>query len=226
MRFLASETQCAEDRRISGHVGRHVRCSAEAQSGTDFVDEGALGVRVVSHARIPGRRRLRSRGGEAAQNEEEVKFNKKYGAITSKIAKAGSCRAGLHGVRCMGMPPTRLKAFRTTVGRCLPGKHAGRSLTWRVAAHECDPINMCRVEPRGMGGRSLGRTAGRCRSAQGPETAATTGGPEAVVESDGCHHRVFEATGMNMASPHGLRHCKWTRSGLATDMLQGTSKRN
>ena len=41
--------------------------------------------------------------------------------------------SALHGVRCMGMPPTRLKAFRTTVGRCLPGKHAGRSLTWRLA---------------------------------------------------------------------------------------------
>ena len=40
--------------------------------------------------------------------------------------------SGLHGVRCMGMPPTRLKAFRTTVERCLPGKHAGRSLTWQL----------------------------------------------------------------------------------------------
>ena len=44
------------------------------------------------------------------------------------------------------MPPTRLKAFRTTVGRCLPGRHAGRSLTWRLATHECDPTHTCRVE--------------------------------------------------------------------------------
>ena len=63
------------------------------------------------------------------------------GPVTSKIAKAGLMPSCLHGVRCMGMPPTRLKAFRTAVGRCLPGKHAGR------ATHECDPIHTCRVGP-------------------------------------------------------------------------------
>ena len=77
----------------------------------------------------------------------KVKFYKKYVAITSKIAKAGLAPSGLHGVRCMGMAPTTLKVFRTTIGRCLPGKHAARSLTWRLAVHQCDPIHPCRVEP-------------------------------------------------------------------------------
>ena len=81
------------------------------------------------------------------ENMPKVQFHKKYGAITSKIAKAGLMPSGLHGVRCMGMPLTRLKAFRTTIGRCLPGKHAGRSLTWRLALHQCDPIHQCRIEP-------------------------------------------------------------------------------
>ena len=60
--------------------------------------------------------------------------------------RRGSCRA-VCTTWCMGMPPTRLKAFRTTIGRCLPGKHAGRSLTWRLAVHQCDPIHPCRIEP-------------------------------------------------------------------------------
>ena len=77
----------------------------------------------------------------------KVKFYKKYGAITSKSAKAGLAPGGLHGVRCMGVPLTRLKAFGTTIGRCLPGKHAGRSVNWWLAGHQCDPIHPCRVEP-------------------------------------------------------------------------------
>ena len=118
----------------------------------------ALGMRVVSHARILGvdacgAGAARQRGTQYARLTKikkrmpQVLFYEKYGAIMSKIAKAGLRPSGLHGVRCMGMLPTRLKAFRTTVGRCLPGKHAGRSLTWRLATHECDPTHTCRVEP-------------------------------------------------------------------------------
>ena len=44
---------------------------------------------------------------------------------------------------------TRMKVGMV-LGRCLPGKHAGRSLTWRLATHEC-----------GVGGGSMGRAAGR-----------------------------------------------------------------
>ena len=117
-----------------------------------------LGMRVVSHARILGvdaygagaarqRRTQYARLTKIKKRIPKVQFYKKYGAITSKIAKAGLMPSGLRGVRCMGLPPTRLKAFRTTVGRCLPGKHAGRSLTWRLAMHECDPTHTCRVEP-------------------------------------------------------------------------------
>ena len=87
----------------------------------------ALGMRVVSHARILGidacgagaarqRRTQHARLAKIKKRMPKVKFHKKYGAITSKIAKAGLMPSGLHGVRCMGMPPTRLKAFRTTVG--------------------------------------------------------------------------------------------------------------
>ena len=57
------------------------------------------------------------------------------------------------------------------------------------------------------------------------EATAATGGPEAFLEQgqwpDGCHHHVLEAAGLDMASPHDLRHCKWARSGLATDLPQG-----
>ena len=54
--------------------------------------------------------------------------------------------SGLHGVRCMGMPPTRLQAFRNG-WKMLARQTRGRSLTWRLATHECDPIHTCRVEP-------------------------------------------------------------------------------
>ena len=114
----------------------------------------ALGMRVVSHAVDAfGAGAARQRWTQYARLTKirnrmpKVQFYKKCGAMTSKIAKAGLMPSALHGVRCMGMPPTRLKAFRTTVGRCLPGKHAGRSLTWRLAMHECDPTHTCRVEP-------------------------------------------------------------------------------
>ena len=195
----------------------------------------ALGTRVVSHARILGvdaygagaarlRRTQHSRLTKIKKKMTKVKSYKKYGAITSKIAMAGLMPSGLHGVRCMGLPPSRLKAFRTTVGRCLPSKHAGRSLTWRPATHECDPTHVQSRAHCGMGRGSLGRAAERFRSAQGLATAATTGWPEAVVEHgqwpDGCHHHVFEAFGMDVASPHDLRHCMWARGGLAT--AQGT----
>ena len=34
--------------------------------------------------------------------------------------------SGLHGMRCLGMPPTRVKAFRTMMGRGSLGRAAGR----------------------------------------------------------------------------------------------------
>ena len=117
-----------------------------------------LGMRVVSHARLLGvytfgagmARRRKTQYGRLdgfKKRMPKVKFFRKYGAVTSKIAKAGFLPSGLHGVRCLGLPPTRVKALRTIIGQCLPGKHAGRSLTWRLAVHECDPIHACRVEP-------------------------------------------------------------------------------
>ena len=118
----------------------------------------ARGVRVVSHARIlvidacgvGTARQRKTQYGRLAKIKKrmaKVKFHRKCGAITSKITKAGLMPRGLHSMRCMGMLPARVNAFRTTTVRCLPGKHAGRSLTWRLAIHECDPIHACRVEP-------------------------------------------------------------------------------
>ena len=126
----------------------------------------ALGMRVVSHARILGvdafgagsarqRRTQYARLTKIRKRMPKVQFYKKYGAMTNKIVKAGLMPSALHGVRCTGMPPTRLKAFRTTVGRCLPGKHVGRSLTWRLAMHECDPTHTCRVEPIVAGAEAI-----------------------------------------------------------------------
>ena len=77
----------------------------------------ALGMRVVSHARILGvdafgagavrqRRTQYARLTKIKKRMPKVKFCKKYGAITSNIAKAGLMPSGLYGVRCMGMPPT------------------------------------------------------------------------------------------------------------------------
>ena len=77
----------------------------------------------------------------------KVKFYEIYGPITSSIAQTGLVPSGFHDVRCMGMPPTRVRALRTTIEWCLPGKHARRLLTWRLAVHECDPVHTCRVEP-------------------------------------------------------------------------------
>ena len=119
-------------------------------------------IRII--VRVGGARRRRTQYARLTKIKKrmpKVQFYKKYGAMTSKIAKAGLMPSALHGVRCMGMPPTRLKAFRTTVGRCLPGKHAGRSLTWRLAMHECDPTHMQGGAHRGMGRGDLGWAVGR-----------------------------------------------------------------
>ena len=186
----------------------------------------------------------------------KVQFYKKYGAVTSKIAKAGLMPRGLHGFWCMGMPPTRLKAFRTTVGRCLPGKHAGRSLTWRLAMHQCDPTHPCRGEPipawaeavwdeqlddanRSVGRGGVGRAAGRCQSQRGQRRCGTSSWTTPIAAwawrrlvglklswskvsfSHGRYHHVPEAAGLDMATPHDLRHCKWARGGLETDLPQG-----
>ena len=131
--------------------------------------------------------------------------------------------SGMHGVRCMGMPPTRLKAFWTTVWKMLARQTRGTFSRL--------PTGHARVRPnthvqsrahRSVGRGSVGRAAGRRRSTQGMEATAATGGPEAFLEQgqwpDGCHHHVLEAAGLDMASPHDLRHCKWARSGLARDL--------
>ena len=95
---------------------------------------------------VGAKRRRKTKYGRPAKTRKrmsKVKLFTKYGAITSKIAKAGLMPSGLHGMRCVDRPPTRVNAFGTTVVRCLPGKHARRSLTWRLAVHA---IHACRIE--------------------------------------------------------------------------------
>ena len=154
----------------------------------------------------------------------KVQFYKKYGAITNKIAKAGLMPSGLHGVRFIGMPPTRLKAFRTTVGRCLPGEHAGRSLTWRLAMHECDPTYTCRVEPNVAWAETVwdeqldDADLHRAWRRQ-PRLVGLKPSWSKVGDPTGAIIMCLEAAGMVVASPHDLYHCTWTRGGLATDLL-------
>ena len=70
----------------------------------------ALGMRVVSHARILGidaygagaARQPRSQYGLLSKIKKrmtKVKFYKKFGAVASRIAKVGLAPSGLHGVR-------------------------------------------------------------------------------------------------------------------------------
>ena len=137
----------------------------------------------------------------------KVKFYKRYGAITSKIAKAGLIPSGLHGVWCLGVPPTRVEAIKTTIGRCLSGKHAGHSLTQRLAMHECDPIRTCRIEP--IVARAEAVWDEQLDGAE-PHTAwrrqQRLVGFEAVLEQsqwpDGRHHHVPHHTTFVTASGH------------------------
>ena len=229
-------------RRNGGQVGDLglERC---AQGGIGLANEGTWHEGLArTH---PGHRPVRTGGGEAAQNakwaadqnqEDNAQgsvFYKKYGAVTSKIAMAGFMPSGLHGERCMGMPPSRVKSFRTTTGRCLPGKHAGRSLTWRLAVHQCDPIHPCRVEPivawaEAVWDEQLDDADLQKAWRRQQRLVGAIGGLEAVVEQgqwpDGCHYHVLEATGLDVASPHDLRHCKWARGGLTADLPQGRHK--
>ena len=166
----------------------------------------ALGMRVVSHARILGvdaygagavrqRRTQYARLTKIKKRMPKVKFYKKYGAITSKIAKAELMPSGPHGVRCMGLPPMRRQANMRDV--LSPAGWRRTSATRRTHAES---------SPSCHGRRQCGTFA------RGLETTATIGGLEAVVEQARSvvrrvHHHVFEAAGMDMASPRDLRHC-------------------
>ena len=194
-------------------------------------------MRVVSHARTLGidaygagatrqRRKQYERLTKIKKRMPKVKFYKKYGVITSKSAKAGLAPSGLHGVRCMGVPLTRLKALGTTIGRCLPGKHAGRSVNWWLAGHQCDPIHPCRVEPiaawaepvwdEQLDDADLRKAWRRQQRLVGLKTRR---GARSVV-------RLVPASWTSdswdgLAAPHDLRHCEWTRDGC-TRVLSAT----
>ena len=133
---------------------------------------------MCGHVGLGGNETAQDAVRTAGQDQEEVskvKFYKRCGAITSKIAKAGFLPSGLHGVRCVGLPPTRVKAFRTTTGRCLPPYTAFAHMTTGHARMRPDPRVQDRAH-RFVGRGGLGRTAGRRRAAQGVEAAATAGG--------------------------------------------------
>ena len=128
----------------------------------------ALGMRVVSHARILGidvygvgtARQLKTQYGRLAKIKKGmpiVKFHRKYGAITSKIAKEGLMPSGLHGMRCT---PPRVTASRTTMAvsarqACRAVAHvAARGARVRLDSHVQNRAN------RSVGRGSVGRAAG------------------------------------------------------------------
>ena len=192
----------------------------------------ALGMRVVSHARILDvdaygagaarqRRTQYARLTKIKKRMPKVKFYKKYGAITSKDRQGGvhaewSARREVHGHAADEAESLQDHGWKMLARQT-------RGTFSHLAAGDARVRPDTHVQSRahcGMGRGSLGRAAGRRRSAQGLETTATTGGPEAVVEQgqwpDGCHHSVSEAVGMDMASPHDLRHC----NGHEVDLRQ------
>ena len=102
-----------------GIEGKSVVLVSNASLKAALRSTKALGMRVVSHARIPGvdafgaggarrRRTQYARLTKIRKRMPKVQFYKKYGAMTSKIAKAGLMPSALHCVRCMGTPTTRL----------------------------------------------------------------------------------------------------------------------
>ena len=177
----------------------------------------SLGMRVVSHARILGvdacgagaarqRRTQYARLTKIRKRMPKVQFCKKYGAITSKIAKASLAPSGLHGVRCMGMPPTRAESFQDHGWKMLTRQTCGTFS--HLAAGDARVRSGTHVQgraKRSVGRGSVGRAAGRCRFAQCLETTATIGGLEAVVEQGQCpdrRHHVPEAAGMDSGRTH------------------------
>ena len=108
-----------------------------------LVSNGALKAALASSMKALGRRRWSRTArilAQAAQDavwtavqdlEEDAQGQvlQKRRGDHGKIAKAGLMPSGLHGLWCVNMPPTRVKAFRITIGRCLPGKDAELSLT-------------------------------------------------------------------------------------------------
>ena len=196
-----------------------------------------LGMRVVSHARLLGvdsfgavtARRRKTQYGRldgVKKRMPKVKFIRKYGAVTSKIAKAGFLPSGLHGVRCLGLPPTRVKALRTTIGQCLPGQAC------RTFAHLAPACARVRPDSRlqgrancGLGRGGMGRTTGRLRAVQGVETTAAASGYETHVEScewpNRSHHHVPETAGVDVAVSHDLHHGKRARNQSARNVSHG-----
>ena len=103
-----------------------------AQSATDLVDEGARQEGCLARAHL-GHRRVRSRGGGAAQNATWAADHNQEEDAQGPVLQEVRCgheqdRQSVAHAECLARS-TRLKAFRTTIGMCLPGKHAGRSLT-------------------------------------------------------------------------------------------------
>ena len=228
-------------------VERRGRCGGQlggpglerlAQGVSDLVDEGAWHEGGLARA-YPGHRRVLSNGGKAAQNAvwaaDQHQEEDAQGSVLQEVWRGHEQdrQGGPHGERftrrecAWASPPTRLKAFRTTVGRCLPGTRAGRSLTLPLAMHQCDPTHTCRIEPIAAWAEAVwDEQLDDADLHKAWRRQQATGGPEAVVEQSqraprAARHHVFEAVGMVMASPHDLRHCKWARGGLATDLRQG-----
>ena len=177
----------------------------------------ALGMRVVSHARILG---IDAYGTVTARQRRTqygrlTKIKKRMPKVQLQEVRCDheqDRQSGAHAVRCTGMPLAR--QARGTIAHLAACYASVRSDTPMQHRANCS-----------VGRGSVGRAAGRYRFAQGLETTAAIGGPESVVEqgqwSDRRHHHVPDAAGMDMATPRDFRHCKWARGGLTADLFHG-----
>ena len=129
----------------SSSQGRPQSFRFPAQSGIlgvsvavcDDLHEGGLARTFLGH------RLLRCGSSETTQDAVRTADQNQHEGAQSQVLQEPW---GDHELDCQGGLVPR-GCTVCAVGRCLPGKHAGRSLTWRLAVHECDPIHTCRVEP-------------------------------------------------------------------------------
>ena len=106
----------------------------------------ALGMRVVSHARILGVDPYGTGGVEAAQNAirtaNQNQVEDAQGSFLQEVWRG-------HEQDRQGGAHAEWPARREVHGHAADEAFRAntRSLTWRLAMHECDPIHTCRVEP-------------------------------------------------------------------------------
>ena len=108
----------------------------------------ASSIKVVSHARILG---IDACGVGTARRRKTpygrlVNIHKRYGAITSKLAKVGLMPSGPARYAVHGHAANKSKSLQDN-GWAVPASQARRAIAGGSRCHECDPSHACRVEP-------------------------------------------------------------------------------